>query len=655
MLHINEYPVWPDGRYKKQSGFGPLSGTLIEEYDATACFDPNDLTVVGNPWGVPNFLWIANNDTSGATIGPAGLNMAATGAGVVSGQPTPYQYTTGVDATAEEYDGVDYRADAAHPLVPLATDDFVCICKFRGCNDFTNASQVLCGTADMTGNGWTFNKITNSGKLFVSINNSGLSHRMSSACGAYHRRTWNLAIFILDRAVTRGYGFLNGIQDGNLFDGVYASRAYGGNGFAMGAGVSGASKTNAGVQIEWWAWYYGAGLSAIWRAGSDRLIKRLSMEAVGVRETLTNSKYWFFQQAASSAAFVTAGINSYKDHNDRWTFYALAPAAGNPNGCHMSGYSSNKAVSTSVFNFDPPNTTGWTVSGGVFSVVSDAAALITAKAEVWGPNVYSFANATGSSQTVYAPNAAAQVTSHFYVLGSYTAGSGAEMGWYDTAAATFTAVGTIAASYALTRVCDQTPASATCRYAIRVPDGATLLFIGHCLANFSSGTATDRVGRNQYPIPYNYGGSVYDNTNIYRCRDTLTTEYTISNTSGSFLTHVAPIGWGGTECATDNTLLVGATTAGDVIHAEKVAAGWATSDGTTQIQTAAPYVPVDGTYVYVWTAWKLALQYIQQGTAGVAVTGAYDGAKGAVGSLMEAPSGTQGGDYVVKKLQIRQV
>jgi hypothetical protein len=317
----------------------------------------------------------------------------------------------------------------------------------------------------------------------------------------------------------------------------------------------------------------------------------------------------------------------------------------------VTGFAYNRAVDANVTNFDPVDTTGWTVSGGVFSVVSDAAALATALAEVWGDNVYSFANVTGSAQTVYCGASPAITPCHFHLLARYTVGGAgdAEVGWWDVSAGAFTAVGTINDDYDLTEFYSQTPPDSDCRFCIRVPDQCTLLFIAQSLNGYS---VADLVGINKYPIPYTALGAYMFQ---YRQREILTTEHTPAVASDSITANLAPLGWSGTEVGADNSALQCVTTPGDVLHAESVAAGWATSDGTTQIQTTAPSVPTNGVYVDVWTAWKAALQYVQQGLVGTAVTGAYDGNKGVVGALAFQVPARQSGDYALKYIEIRDV
>ncbi len=129
MHHINNYPVWPDGWRKKQSGFGPLSGPLIEKYDARYALDPSSF-VGGGVWGVPAFLWKAS-DGATPTIAPdPATDLVAVGA-VTPGMPSPYQYPSGVDATVERYyNETSYRYDSTRLLSPADTDDIVVAIKF---------------------------------------------------------------------------------------------------------------------------------------------------------------------------------------------------------------------------------------------------------------------------------------------------------------------------------------------------------------------------------------------------------------------------------------------------------------------------------------------------------------------------------------------
>jgi hypothetical protein len=107
MRHINQYPAWPNGWRKKQS---EEYGTLIEKYDARYAFDPRTLQGA-TVWGVPQFLWMGG--TTPIIAPDPATNLALTGTSA-TGQPTPYQYPDGTDATCEVLGANSYRVDNAH-------------------------------------------------------------------------------------------------------------------------------------------------------------------------------------------------------------------------------------------------------------------------------------------------------------------------------------------------------------------------------------------------------------------------------------------------------------------------------------------------------------------------------------------------------------
>ncbi len=385
--------------------------------------------------------------------------------------------------------------------------------------------------------------------------------------------------------------------------------------------------------------WFGLGIYENWAADGNRLIKRLSFESMGLRETVTNSKYWSYSFSGGGSG--NSGCLSYQDHNERWWFgHRYGFAAGNPKGALVSPYNNNNGG----LGCNPSATTGWTVTGGVLSVVDDSAALATAKAETWGPRVFQFLNATGVSRVIYRGSDASMANKYkFGAIARYLAGSGALLGWYNPTTSTFVSVGPILGDYAPTNIWEQTPPDNDSRLSIQIPDGCTLLFFAQ---NYSSAS-----GRSNYPIP----AGITEAFSNERQRTILTTEYTPSNASGSYLIETAPSGWSGNECDADAILLSDATVAVPILQAEATVAGWATSDGVTQIQTVAPYVPVVGVYVSVWTAWKGALQYVQEGLNPASlITGAYDGAKVGAGALTVSAS-IYGGEYYIRTLEIRDV
>jgi hypothetical protein len=431
--------------------------------------------------------------------------------------------------------------------------------------------------------------------------------------------------------------WVNGVESGAGTAIVPASIT---GGIGIGGAPNGTNRALAESGTEWCAAWSGVGIYAGWVADSSRLIKRLSFESLGLRETQTNSKYWAYDEFGGGSGNDSG--NSFVDHNGRWWFAAEKTArAGNPKGLLAHGYATNSVVAggSTVQNCNPTGAGGWVVTGGALAAVSDAAALLAANARVWGPNVYQFTNISGTSQIAYANFAltAARIY-HFYLLARYSSGANAELGFYNTATTVFTSVGSIQDGYALTRFLDQACPTANDKFAIRTQDQTVLLFIGHALLY---------RGALQYPPPYR--STPWSNETQ---RSLALTEHTPTDLSGSYLIELAPTCW--STALVDQPAMPCVTTAGDLLHAESVAQGWATSDGTTQIQTVAPYIPAEGVYVGVWTAWKLALQYIQQGvtTPASLVTGPYDGIKGMAGALQAATS-LYGAEWAIRKIQIR--
>ena len=129
MLHINKYPVFPDGFRKKQSGgFGPLSGTLVSSYNGTFTATPSSLEADPD-YGVPRFLWCNGDGNNPRIVPDPALVFALTG--VMSDGITPLQYQDGTDELTESHSGASYRRTLAYSLEPAdpVADDMVIAVK----------------------------------------------------------------------------------------------------------------------------------------------------------------------------------------------------------------------------------------------------------------------------------------------------------------------------------------------------------------------------------------------------------------------------------------------------------------------------------------------------------------------------------------------
>lgn len=643
MRHINQYPVWPNGWRKKQSDeYGPL----VELYDARYALDPRTLASANpaiNPWGVPKFLW-----RGGATpiIAPdPATNLAAAGGVVQTGQVTPYQYPDGTDATCDVFAVNAYRADTVRTLSPTLTNDIVCTVKFRRPYYNTTTTNALFGNrsggAGFNGFGIYTSTVGGYGTWYARV---GASTGQDDTITTLAARSWTTYTALYDRTTHTGYGFANAYSGGSL---AFPAGSLVGDGISIGAWVNGVSPAHEGMAIEWVACWYDDGIFASWSADTWRLLKRLNMEAMGLRETLTNSKYWLYTGTSAEAGF------SYRDHNDRWAFAygdSHGPlAAGNPKGLVLQPGGRVLSPGT-AYNFDPTGVGGWTATGGVLSVVNDAAALAAAKAEIWGPSVYSFVNATGAPQTIYCGSSTVAAYYKFFVIARYAAGAGATLGLREVATGNYTPMAAINDGYNLSWTA-YTSIAAGWQLAIQTPNGCTLYFIGHSGLGGGGGT----YGLFGYPIPFRT--SPWDTLSPAGETHT-TTEHTPSNVSGSYILNIAPVNWGGLDGRAVARVLrsVGGATA--LLFNEDLApGGWAMTDGTTQLQMAAAYAPVANAYQNIWMAWSTGAgrMYLKDTANSVSlVTAAYDGAMPFVGALEPYPNG-DGGCFALKYLEVRQL
>lgn len=607
MLHINRYPVYPDGWHKKQSGFGPLSGTLDSQYIGTSVFNPT--TLGADPdYGVPRFLWIKGDGQDPRIRPDPALVLAAGGVGAITNNGvSPFRYPDGSDVLMEQYDGASYRTCPGYTLSPVdpVNDDVVIAVK--GVLTISTY-HTLFGTYNSTlVGGWVI--YYNPPGYRIVFNSAANATGVANPAFAIGSYSPFIFIVVMDRvARTLSAGMNNYFGSGEVDN----AASIVGHGTSLAANTNGTSPMAAASRLEWAAMWSGAGIAANWTASSGRLLHRLSCESMGMRETQTRRVFDFAVRTPASEN----GGRFFKDHNGRWWLSAEgSPIAGNPLGMTVEGNHTNYCLR----NFNPSSTASYTATGGTFAVVTDTAALAAAKAEPLGPYVYRLINATGVTRYVYGTYSATAAPHSLQVMARYTAGANAQLGWWDVSAGTFTALATILDNYEVTYYNDSTPGDVDWRWCIAIPDGCTLLFTGQQLELgrvATSACATTTAARR-------FTG------------DLGVTENVPADISGSYLTTVAPARWGGIAPGAQALVLgqdAGGGAAPALLCVENAIAGWSTGDTTTLIQTVAPYVPADGTYVQVWTAWRsppavpAGLQYIQQGVVTVAslVTGAYD-------------------------------
>jgi hypothetical protein len=358
------------------------------------------------------------------------------------------------------------------------------------------------------------------------------------------------------------------------------------------------------------------------------MVKQLAMESMGLRENVAR-KFWSY---GSTNPVNDAARTSRMDRTGLWWFYsAQSPRAGDSNGVILEP---ERTIYT-YKNYNITATTGWSVTGGTLTSVSDTAEMTTRKVLAFGPNVLQFANSSGVDQYLYGGANAAAVAHCLSVFARYTAGAGARIGWRDSSSGAFTDLAAVSDAYARTVVENSTPPDTDCKFCIKVPTGTTIRCI---MMQLERGTVvTSPKGNPNTGTTEIAGGGIG------------TTADTPVDLSGSLLTTIAPIGWSGAT-PTDSRVLSRITLGTDLLTMLSAGGGgWSRSDGTVSISTGAPSA---GVYVDVWSAWQNALQYIQQGLVGPATTGAYDGTIGGTGAMVVQ---SQVSPTYVKKVEIRQV
>lgn len=539
--------------------------------------------------------------------------------------------------------GGAYRADTLRTLSPANTNDIIYTIKYRNSYYYPAANGTLFGNRSGGAGFNGFEAYLSGGDYPTWYLRTGASTASDSAMTRMAYRTWTCATFILDRTGLDGYSWVNSYSGGTN---NFPAGSLVGNGISIAALVNGMEPNADGFAVEWIACWYADGIYAAWAADSWRLVKRLNMEAMGLRETVTNSKYWWFAGGGGHGT-------SYKDHNGRWA-YGFGGShgvicAGNPNGLLLSPDGFYIGLGT-AYNFDPTVVTGWTLTGGAMAVVNDSAALATAKAEIWGPSVYEFSNATGSTQTAYCGSDSTASVYQLFCLARYVAGAGATIGFRETATGVYTAVANILDGYALTRS-PYASQAAGYKLAIQIPDGCTLRFIGHIM----QGTTSASNGLVAYPTPVRTApwGSGINMTETHT-----TTEHTPVNASGSILINIAPIGWSTTGGKADARIFRTVLNATAIMYAEDTApGGWSMTDGTTPLSMDPAYGPTDGVYQLLWMAWNTTtgMQYLKDTAVPASlVTAAYDGAMPVSGALEPYASDT-GSAFAIKYIEIRQL
>jgi len=178
----------------------------------------------------------------------------------------------------------------------------------------------------------------------------------------------------------------------------------------------------------------------------------------------------------------TTGSSEFKELSIKKCYLDLyspnTPMAGGELG-HFSEHGYTNYVYNNVL-FEETDVTPWVGDDASVPVsYSDLAALDVAGLGLLGPNVFRYNNASGGTRYIFCGVATGGVLSYpLSVYARYLGGSGAELGWWDTVATSFTSVGAVKDSYLRTISNYPIPPSTTCIFCLAIPNGCDLLWTG---------------------------------------------------------------------------------------------------------------------------------------------------------------------------------
>ena len=540
------------------------------------------------------YAWY-DGDGTAPTLGAAATNTGGTP--TAAGASTPYLDDTGTRVTATRFaDGAHYRNTTDTSLAVGSTKDVIVIARFR---PMTASLGNIIADRVGTGNGWAL--YSNSGNIVMIIddNSSAPTAQIASVAGA-----WCFAIGYYSVADTDVGLYLNCLPTVTKTNAVMGDCS-GAGGWGLNCDPVGARDYAADISFV--EVFTGVGIAGLLTAATVRAIQHRGCGLVGSGAMDT-----------ASAVFSRDTYAAWPDTDGEWHFAGPhLPCCGDTGGIRLSDQRENKCYMT----VSPADAASVTVTGlSVASAVSDAAALATAKASVWGPNVYQVANATGGADYVSCGAATGGTGAHsLQALVRITAGSGARIGLWD--GTNWTDGAAVHDGYDVrTMAPGITPANALQTWALKIPDGCTVRFIA---------MQCEERGECTLPLPNTAAAATYTSD-----EDEYDTGVDATDGGGSLELALAPLSWSSSVAAAGSVVVCGSTDFGTIRPSTNRLRAY---DGTTTVDADDP-TWADGTVVAARYSWGPKL-YVRADDADNSV--AYDGALPA-GNLK---LGRNGGSY----------
>jgi hypothetical protein len=542
---------------------------------------------LGGKYDVPDFLWIppnGNNPIKGPTLTLRGSPWQGA---------TPYQLKGGSAVVSEVHTGNSNRA-TSESFDPGLTDDIVLLLIGTYGPDSPGYYSWFMATRG-SDRGWRLGIRHDTNQMYVFLNGDSLTSA-SAPSGSGVVNGYFIVIAVVDRshdvvvAYNNNFGSLGSIPSGSLASGV---------GLGLCALPSGAGDVVEDSSVLGAAIWYGTGIADFWKADSYAPVKELTQYLSGISPV-----------SGIQGIYTRASAATWKDRNGRWAIASPGlPRCGDSSGLVLSPARTNEAYR----NINPlaghaAAALTWTGAKAP-TEVDDSTALAVDDAEVWGPNVYEYANDTGATQYIRMSAQTGNTNARsLQCLIRQVAGSGTvKLGLYDESAGTFSGT-TIHDGYdERTIINGQIPGDNDLTLCLEVPDGVTIRWIAHDMGEGAYA---------QYPTP-NWATA----TSASRSADLLATSHTNNSDQQSVEATVTPLGW--------SAWIINTSVGGTIIlYAATLGGGrWAVYDSTLSEFVPPPTVPTDGVSHKVRSRWKGAVKSIV--SAGDRDSGSYDGSMGA--------------------------
>ena len=573
------------------------------EYDLPATYNKTYADIVAATaaqfGALPTLGWRAGDgNVPSHWLGAVNAAVRLNNGGAITAMLSPYQDVAGVDIPSEHH-LAGYRGTlAAGVLDPAAGDDFYVAMLLKYPDREVGGAQALLGNTIGAGRGF-----------MVYVDAAGITFFMCiGAAAATVGVTGILSSWVLLQAIYDANGNIRLCLGGT----EAAGAAPAGDVFPslLPFQIFSSVFPIQNAEVAWAIYQHGAGLA--------------DLATLAFRTSLVQLTSGLCPRIGTPGTFTRASAASGIDDNGRhFIVQTWRPRAGDPEGGRLAPSRVNKCYR----NINPANTTACGVSGGVLSVVNDAAQLITDGCDCWGPNVYQMVPGV-ADRVVICGGQTANLNPHSLqlLLRGAAGGETVTLCLRDASSGALQVVQvlTCTTAWQLFRAPNITPTDIDQQWCIYVEAGDTLLFIGHQLEEGDTCSSL---------IP----GFAYA-AGATRAAEVLTTTWTPRDAEGGYSLGVRPEGWSAAGAAATNLVMTRSGGASNMLRQLAGEGGrWRIEDGTNIAQEAAATAAA-GVRQEISAGWGPRLLLDVDAAQAAAP---YDGALAAAGTVVLQASGQE--------------